>query len=367
MKLSTRLVLLILGCLLPILTAQVYSQINLYAERHEQLSGLVLRQAELASADISSILEGTRQLGTLAGQFPETGANNPNCADRLTALQNGLAPYRFLAVLAPASGTVSCSSAATPAGFASPPDQWLSDLSTANVVVGPVVPGTAPEAGFLPVAVPLSGSDRGGGPGVLLAALDVDWLARHLDTAMAGDTPAIARGSLIIADRNGVVVARVPDPAAWFGKTLPDWLKPSAGQDVQTVTDPDGHTLLAAYVSRASSSGGLTVIETLPLPAMTADIDHATFQDLLAIGGAAVIAVILAWVADRRIHLPADRGAVAGGPQMAGRRPERTGQPERCGIGVRGPVAVVQCHGRRAASAGDGAAAAIQLPGSPGG
>ena len=33
MKLSTRLVLLILGCLLPILTAQIYSQINLYAER----------------------------------------------------------------------------------------------------------------------------------------------------------------------------------------------------------------------------------------------------------------------------------------------------------------------------------------------
>jgi len=31
MRLSTRLVLLILGCLLPILTAQVYSQVNLYA------------------------------------------------------------------------------------------------------------------------------------------------------------------------------------------------------------------------------------------------------------------------------------------------------------------------------------------------
>ena len=46
MKLSTRLVLLVLGCLLPILTVQVYSQINLYAERHEQLGGLVLRQAD---------------------------------------------------------------------------------------------------------------------------------------------------------------------------------------------------------------------------------------------------------------------------------------------------------------------------------
>ena len=40
MKLSTRLVLLILGCLLPILTAQIYSQVNLYGERHEQLGAL---------------------------------------------------------------------------------------------------------------------------------------------------------------------------------------------------------------------------------------------------------------------------------------------------------------------------------------
>ena len=70
MKLSTRLVLLILGCLLPILTAQVYSQVNLYAERHDQLSGLVLRQAELANANMISIVDGVRQFGMVAGQFP---------------------------------------------------------------------------------------------------------------------------------------------------------------------------------------------------------------------------------------------------------------------------------------------------------
>ncbi len=70
MKLSTRLVLLILGCLLPILTAQVYSQVNLYAERHEQLGGLVLRQAQLANAGIASIVDAVRQFGLVAGQFP---------------------------------------------------------------------------------------------------------------------------------------------------------------------------------------------------------------------------------------------------------------------------------------------------------
>src|SRR4051812_7792483 len=114
MKLSTRLVLLILGCLLPILTAQVYSQVNLYAERHEQLRGLVLRQAELVNASMASILDGMRQIGKLAGQFTETPASSTDCGQRLTALQAGGTQYRFLAVLAPGSRTVLCASAGAP-------------------------------------------------------------------------------------------------------------------------------------------------------------------------------------------------------------------------------------------------------------
>src|SRR4051812_31319656 len=144
MKLSTRLVLLILGCLLPILTAQVYSQVNLYAERHVQLSGLVMRQAELAEADMASILEAARQLGVLAAQLPEIQTAGPACTERLAALRNGLPPYRFLAVLSPASGRVLCSSASAPAGLTQGSnrghDQWLEDLLAAqDVIVGPMV------------------------------------------------------------------------------------------------------------------------------------------------------------------------------------------------------------------------------------
>src|SRR5271166_2089405 len=98
MKLSTRLVLLILGCLLPILTAQVYSQVNLYAERHEQLGGLVLRQAELANADMASIVDGVHQLGVVVGQFPSVRASGELCNQRLTALRQSLTQYRFLAI-----------------------------------------------------------------------------------------------------------------------------------------------------------------------------------------------------------------------------------------------------------------------------
>src|ERR1700689_1331294 len=102
MKLSTRLVLLVVGCLLPILTAQIYSQVNLYTKRHEQLGDLVLRQAELANAYIGSIVDGAREVGALAGQL--STAPGDRCDQRLTALRQSLAQYRFLALYAPADG-----------------------------------------------------------------------------------------------------------------------------------------------------------------------------------------------------------------------------------------------------------------------
>ncbi|MFL5280020.1 MAG: response regulator [Rhodopila sp.] len=313
MRLSTRLVLLILGCLLPILTAQVYSQINLYAERHERLSGLVLRQAELAEADMASILDAARQLGVMAAQLPETHTGGPACAERLTALRNSLVPYRFLAVLAPASGTVPCSSAGTPTGLAPGlslgHDPWLTDLlATRDLAVGPLVSEAAQDGAFLPIAVPVAGA--GAQPLVVLAGLSSDWLARHLESGLTEPAQPMMRTALTITDRGGTIIARVPDPASWTGKMLPDWMKLPIGRDghgVEALTDPDGHALLTAFVSGRQAPNGLMVIESLPLPAMTADLEQAAFQNLLVIGGAAIVAVILAWVAGRRfIYRPTE-------------------------------------------------------------
>jgi signal transduction histidine kinase/ActR/RegA family two-component response regulator len=310
MKLSTRLVLLVLGCLLPILTVQVYSQVNLYSERHEQLGGLVLRQAELADADMSSILDATRQLGALAGQFPEIRSNGAACSDRLTALRDSLAQYRFLALVAPAGGSVLCASAGMPAGLDPGLERWLGGAAGATgVTIGKLVSGAGQDGHYLPVAVPVPGAGPGTELRVLLAAFDVDWLAKHLASVQVDRAPAIARASLIIADSDGTILARVPDSGDWAGQKLPDWLRPAAigeSPGVGTVTDPRGRTFLTAFVP-ATSPIGLAVVESLLLPPLTADIDQATYQDLLAIAGAAIVAIFLAWFAGRRfIYQPTE-------------------------------------------------------------
>jgi signal transduction histidine kinase/ActR/RegA family two-component response regulator len=311
MKLSTRLVLLILGCLLPILTAQIYSQVNLFAERHEQLDGLVLRQAELANADMASIVDGVHQLGALVAQLPSVRESDDRCSQRLTALRQSLTQYRFLALFSPADGSLLCASDGTPAGLSAARPPWMTGLlETEDMSVGRLVPDSAQSGRFVPIAVrmrPLGAGDR---PEVLVAGLDLDWLEKHLEAARVDHTPAMSRAALIIADRDGNVLGRVPDSADWAGRPVPEWLRPLIDrqtQGVETVVDPYGHTVIAAYVPDALPPSGLTVIDALVLPDLTADIGHATYQDLLVIGGAAIVALLLAWIAGRRfIYQPTE-------------------------------------------------------------
>ena len=315
MKLSTRLVLLILGCLLPILTAQIYSQVNLYGERHEQLGSLVLRQAELANADMASIVDSVRQLGALAGQLPSVrtqsaGDSGAECSSRLTALRQRLMQYRFLALFSPTDGTLLCASDGTPPELTAGRASWVTDLlATTDLRVGQLVADPTQNSGFLPVAVHMPGISAGDEPRIMLAALKTDWLQKHLETAKIDQTPAMARATMIVADRDGDIIGRVPDPGHGSRQT-PDWLRPLLNHDnagVETIVDPDGHTIVAAYVPSTMPLGALTVVNALVLPDLTADIDQATYQDLLVIGGAAIVALILAWVAGRRfIYQPTE-------------------------------------------------------------
>ncbi|WP_428485855.1 response regulator [Rhodopila sp.] len=307
MRLSTRLVLLILGCLLPILTAQIYSQLNLRNARQDQIRGLVERQAALVDADMGNIINAVGQLGTMLRQFPDVLAPGGRCDDHLTALQRGLPQYRFLAVYA-LDGRLLCGSATTPddAGHGRP--RWIVDMAAErDVQVGPLAAAGSPGGAFLPVGVRIPSAGAESDPVILVAALDAGWIARHLEAAQPGHRQAMAQTTLIMADHDGMVVTRLPDHQDAIGQRavgqpLPPWLRRFVDRktgDVATVTDPNGRAYIAAYEPAAALTG-LTVIETMALPDVIADIDRATKQDMLVISGAAMVALLLAWAASRR-------------------------------------------------------------------
>jgi signal transduction histidine kinase len=310
MKLSTRLILLVLGCLLPILAAQVYSQVNLHHARQAQVSTLVLRQAELANANLGTVVDAVTQLWTTVVQFPEVPAAGPRCDARLTSLQRDLPQYRFLALYR-LDGTLLCGSAAAPGGSNGGHPQWITDLATTREFqVGPLVSTETPASAFLPIGIHVPGVATEPDSRVLVAALDAGWLARRLEAARSDDSGPLTHATLIVADRGGAVVAWLNDGKDAGGQSLPEWARPFVNRQtrgVATVTGAQGRAYVAAYVPATGAARGLGVIETVALSKVTADIDRATYQDLAVIGGAALIALILAWVAGHRfIYQPTE-------------------------------------------------------------
>jgi signal transduction histidine kinase len=307
MRLSTRLVLLVVGCLVPILTAQVCSQINLYAKQRDQLSGLALRQAELANADMVSIIGSVHQLAFLAGQTPSMFAPGEHCEQRLTAIRQSFTQYRFLAIYTAADGSLLCASDDAPEGLAQSHSAWVAGLlTTPDLAVGQLMTDPAKKGRFLPIAARTKGVETGAQSYVLIAALDTDWLVQHLETATVDHQTAHA--SLFIADREGNVIGGADAAAA--GRPVPNWIRPLLSRqspNVETFTDAEGHAIVAAYVPSTVPPVGLTVIDTVVLPDLIGDIDQASFQNLLVIGAAALVALVLAWVAGRRfIYRPTE-------------------------------------------------------------
>ena len=82
------------------------------------------------------------------------------------------------------------------------------------------------------------------------------------------------------------------------------------------MTDPSARAYLAAYVPAAA---GLAVMVIVPASDLAADIAYATYRDLAIVGGAALIALILAWTAGHRfIYRPAEALLLAARKWRAG-------------------------------------------------
>ena len=62
MRLSTRLLLVVLTCLLPVIVLGAWVEYRDWQERRAQLGELSLQQAQLLNGDIDSIAEGARTL-----------------------------------------------------------------------------------------------------------------------------------------------------------------------------------------------------------------------------------------------------------------------------------------------------------------
>jgi signal transduction histidine kinase/CheY-like chemotaxis protein len=305
MSLSTRLLLLILVCLLPVMGGEAVSQWNMYRQRQGQLDNLALRQAELANGDLAEMLDGVRQFALAVAQVPEVHSAGPACEERLASLQHGLTAYRFLAVYAP-SGRLLCASSPALTAAAAP---FAASLTEAGTSVGLYSTNPAIGGGFLPISVRLPRQDPAS-PVVVVAGLDLQWLAHRLDELQVRlhRTPRLANTVLFLTDGDGTILARYPAAPEWIGHALPPDLLPlvervSAG--VARVPGRGGDGDLVGIVPATVPPIGLAAIASLPLADLTSDLTEATLRDALLLTLSALLGLALAWmIARRSIYRP---------------------------------------------------------------
>ncbi len=333
MKLSTRLVLLVLGCLMPILAAQTYLQLRLGDVKRAQVSALVLRQAESASANLDTVIDSVVQFGTSIVRFPDLTKAGPECGARLASLRQDLPQYRFLAIYKP-DGELVCGSMAEPGGSRSDRSRWIPDFAAIrDVQVGPLVSGDGGEMASLPIAIRIPGVAPGLSSYVVLAGVDTDWLTTRLKPALSGDEGPLTAATFVVVDRRGAILARLSD-----GKDG-GWPATSGFGDRGTLrrTNARGHdrdrpVRRRPHCGFCASRGGLdghgrdrdsgTVKPCLQgrlsgLPRCRAHRRRRGHRLDPRLGGRPTV------------HLPAHRGTAARGAAVAGRRPQRARQTKQ--------------------------------------
>jgi two-component sensor histidine kinase len=194
-------------------------------------------------------------------------------------------------------------------GFTAPnaPDDNFADrpyfgeaLAATGPVIGEYTVGRASGRSVLPIALALH--DKAGNvDGVIVASLDLIWLDTILK--QRGLPPG---GSVTVADRNGVIIAREPLPDRFIGTRIPApylRLLTAPGYGSEEVMSQDGTRRILGYVPLSEPPVGLYVSAGLSAESSFETIHRATWAGVaLAIAGA--IATLLAtWTMGNRVFV----------------------------------------------------------------
>ena len=283
-------------------------------ERQAQASTIALQRADLVSASVGSIVEGTRQMMVTLSATQRVQKLRPECGALLDDLRRGTPAYAVLAVVRP-DGEPVCSSTVAPL-----PPQALGSLvrpflAARGFIAGRFTRLPDPLPAVLGFALPFSGHD-GSGPALLIAGLDL----RYFGTALeALHQPS--DGRLAIADPEGTVLASVPANRQPAGSKLRQTaiLLDKAVPGVALLHNPDGSPRAVGYVPPGANATGLFVTASFNVADLITGIDLVAERGyLLSALGAALSLLLALFIGHRTLAPPPRRCSMRPGVGGAG-------------------------------------------------
>lgn len=297
LSLATRLALFALVAWLPALAVIWYLETELRTSREAEVLEAARRQTQRAASELDRFLEGTRMMLTAVStargvrRFEEV-----NCSLFLAGVSENLASIRSMVVVGP-DRSLHCRTNQTGEIETIDP-QFLADA-----VAGPGFRigrytrfGATPIEAGLPVAmsVPL----ETGGTIAVVATVEI----RHL-ADLASRWSLAPEGALTLADADGVILARSPNPERFIGTRVPDafqrWVRGTEA-GVERARSQDGTIRITAYKPAALEPAGLYLSTGIAETVAFASIDAARRQGVAIILAGAVLAILGGFWAGRR-------------------------------------------------------------------
>ncbi|WP_445504970.1 HWE histidine kinase domain-containing protein [Microvirga sp. G4-2] len=302
MTLTRRLLLLALISVLPAIVIWAFTEVSLRRAREAEVNDLAVRQAQLVGAELERIFDGIHGLLLAVDETPSIRAfDTAVCSPYLKAIQEKV-PYVLSFVAMDISGHIRCrptGTVDTQHYYADRP-YFHNALGMMGFVVGEYTPvfeegGLDPHP-VLPLALPIW-NDRGDVVGVLAAALDLKWLSQKLK-----ERTVPKGGSVMIADRRGIVIVQDPSPNSLVGKLLPwDYLAQARANEVGTAetVSVDGVKRVVGYIPLALPPKDIYINVGLSTKAAFASINQAARRGFMLIAAALILALSLSWLASR--------------------------------------------------------------------
>ena len=294
--LTGRVLILVIFAVVPALVIQAWNEYDLRIAREADIRQQVVQTTKQFGEEIGELREGARQLLLGLAQLNTVKTRQPGaCSTLFAKLKARFANYGLLGA-ADTTGRIFCTS--EPTSYSSVADQPFFERAMAQpgLAVGNYCVDPANGRRMIHFAERFE-DDDGRVAGIVFAGLDLAWLSDHLKERGLPPT-----ASILIADREGNIIARLPHPELLVGKNMrksheaimdgdqPGW---------EEAVGVDGTTRIFGYVPPAVPpkdfflSVGQTKAEAF------AAIDSATRLGIGLILAGLLAAVYAAWAGGR--------------------------------------------------------------------
>jgi two-component sensor histidine kinase len=297
MSLTHRLLALTLVASLPGLAAVGYGSFDLRNTRYAEVRSEALRNAQVVASEIGQIFDGVQSaLHAVAETDEVSKLNSTACTDYVMRVRPNVEPLTSLLVVG-LDGNIRCFSEPS---LASPNladrDYFREAVDQKKFAIGPFTASKISDRNVIPLAIPIIRDGKV--EGAVVAGLNLEWLGQQLKRRGVQ-----SGGTIVIADRNGIVVSREPSGEKYVGKKLTDSLGRigSSVAGAEDIVGIDGISRIVGYVPAALTPFGLYVSSGTSRSEAFGPIDRAVRNSIALFALGSAVAFLLAWLVGESI------------------------------------------------------------------